>query len=180
MIYLKLFFIFAKIGLFSFGGGIAMLPIIYQNAKAFNLMNQSEFENLVAVSQVTPGPISVNAATYVGYNSAGFLGAFVATFGVVLPSFCIVSLVYYFIIKFRNSKIVGFAFEGIKPVTAGLMAAATVFVARGVLITFNPFPIIVIIVTLILMFFKKLGPISIIALSGVFGVGLKILGNFIL
>ena len=71
MIYLELFLVFARIGIFGFGGGIAMLPMIYQGAQEFGLMSQAEFANLVAVSQVTPGPVAVNAATYVGYHCAG-------------------------------------------------------------------------------------------------------------
>ena len=75
MIYLQLFLVFARIGLFGFGGGMAMLPMIYQGAKTFDLMSAAEFSNLVAISQVTPGPIAVNAATYVGYHCAGAAGA---------------------------------------------------------------------------------------------------------
>ena len=96
MIYLQLFLVFAKIGLFGFGGGMAMLPMIYQGAKTFGLMSADEFSNLVAISQVTPGPIAVNAATYVGFNCAGYSGAAVATFGVALPSFILVTLACYF------------------------------------------------------------------------------------
>ena len=92
MIYLKLFLLFAKIGVVGFGGGNAMLPLIYQGANNLNLMSESEFSNLVAIAQVTPGPIAVNAATYVGYNTAGFAGALVATFGVALPSFVLVMI----------------------------------------------------------------------------------------
>lgn len=169
MIYLKLFFVFAKIGLFGFGGGMAMLPIIYQNAKDFGFMTQAQFENLVAIAQATPGPISVNAATYVGYNAAGYLGALVATFGVAFPSFILVTLAYYFITKFRESRAIEGAFYGIRPVTAGLIGAAFLFVARGVFTGFAPVPIIIFAVTVALMYFKKLGPIPIIILAGIAG-----------
>ena len=102
MIYLQLFLVFAKIGLFGFGGGMAMLP----GAKTFSLMSADEFSNLVAISQVTPGPIAVNAATYVGFNCAGYTGAAVATFGVALPSFILVTLACYFIRKFKDSQVI--------------------------------------------------------------------------
>ena len=87
MIYVTLFAMFFRIGLFSFGGGLAMLPLIFQSVKDFGMMTTSEFSDLVALSQVTPGPIAVNAATYVGFNGAGIPGALAATLGVALPSF---------------------------------------------------------------------------------------------
>ena len=86
MIYITLFVMFFRIGLFSFGGGLAMLPLIFQSVKDFGMMTASEFSDLVALSQVTPGPIAVNAATYVGFNGAGIPGALAATLGVALPS----------------------------------------------------------------------------------------------
>ena len=76
MIYVTLFVMFFRIGLFSFGGGLAMLPLIFQSVKDFGMMTASEFSDLVALSQVTPGPIAVNAATYVGFNGAGIPGGF--------------------------------------------------------------------------------------------------------
>jgi chromate transporter len=131
MIYLKLFLVFARIGLFGFGGGMAMLPMIYQGAEAFNLMSREEFSDLVAISQVTPGPIAVNAATYVGYHAAGVPGALVATLGVSLPSFLLVLLVCYFLQRFRESRLVEGAFTGIRPVTVGLIASAVVFMGQS-------------------------------------------------
>ena len=131
MIYLKLFLVFARIGLFGFGGGMAMLPMIYQGAEHFGLMSREDFSDLVAISQVTPGPIAVNAATYVGYHAAGMPGAAVATLGVALPSFLLVLLVCYFITRFRNSRLVEGAFTGIRPVTVGLIASAVVFMGQS-------------------------------------------------
>ena len=90
MIYVTLFVMFFRIGLFSFGGGLAMLPLIFQSVKDFGMMTASEFSDLVALSQVTPGPIAVNAATYVGFNGAGIPGALAATLGVALPSFILI------------------------------------------------------------------------------------------
>ena len=93
MIYLYLFTVFFRIGIFSFGGGLAMLPLIFQSVQSFGIMSAHEFSNLVALSQVTPGPIAVNAATYVGFNYAGIPGAAVATLGVCVPSFILVLIV---------------------------------------------------------------------------------------
>lgn len=169
MIYLKLFLVFAKIGLFGFGGGMAMLPMIYQGAKSFGLMSADEFSNLVAISQVTPGPIAVNAATYVGYNCAGVPGALAATLGVALPSFVLVTLVFYFIQKFKESKLVSGAFDGIRPVTAGLIGAAVVFMGQSAFASFNPASAIIALATIFLVGKLKLSPIVIVIASGVIG-----------
>ena len=99
MIYVTLFVMFFRIGLFSFGGGLAMLPLIFQSVKDFGMMTASEFSDLVALSQVTPGPIAVNAATYVGFNGAGIPGALAATLGVALPSFILILIVVQFLVN---------------------------------------------------------------------------------
>lgn len=169
MIYLKLFLVFAKIGLFGFGGGVAMLPVIYQNAKLFQLIDKGQFDNLVAIAQATPGPISVNAATYVGYNAAGVSGALVATMGVALPSFILVSLSYYFIRTFKDSRIVDGVFYGIRPVTVGLVASAAVFIGQGVIASSGVVPVVIFLVALGLMFVKKISPIIIILGAAVVG-----------
>lgn len=169
MIYLQLFFVFAKIGLFGFGGGMAMLPIIYQGAKQFGLMSADEFSSLVAISQVTPGPIAVNAATYVGFSCGGTLGAFAATFGVALPSFILVITVCYFINKFKESRIIDGAFVGIRPVTAGLIAAAVIFMGESAFAGLNPVAIVISAATVILAGKFKVSPIAIIIGAGVLG-----------
>lgn len=169
MIYLKLFLVFAKIGLFGFGGGMAMLPMIYQGAKSFGLMSADEFSNLVAISQVTPGPIAVNAATYVGYNCAGFAGALAATLGVALPSFLLVTLVFFFVTKFKESRLVKGAFDGIRPVTVGLIAAAVIFMGQSAFAEFNLSVAAITLATVILVGKFKISPILIVVVSGVIG-----------
>lgn len=169
MIYLKLFFVFARIGLFGFGGGIAMLPMIYQGAKTFGLMTAEEFSNLVAISQVTPGPIAVNAATYVGYHCAGVAGAVAATLGVAFPSFVLVLLVCYFITRFQESQMVEGAFTGIRPVTAGLIGAAVVFMAQSLESGFDAVTAALIVGTVILVGKFKLSPIPIVIGAGLIG-----------
>ena len=89
MIYLQLFLSFFKIGLFGFGGGLAILSLIQMEVERYGWMSQQEFVDIVAVSQVTPGPIGINCATYVGYTTAGFWGSVLATFAIVLPSLII-------------------------------------------------------------------------------------------
>ncbi|WP_312647327.1 chromate transporter [Aminipila sp.] len=134
MIYLTLFFSFFRIGIFSFGGGLAMLPLIFQTVQQFGFMSAEEFSNLVALSQVTPGPVAVNAATFIGYNFAGVTGAVCATLGVALPSFLLIITVIKFLDRFNNNKGIEAAFSGIRPATVGLIAAAAVFVGESALI----------------------------------------------
>ncbi len=129
MIYL-LFIMFLRIGFFSFGGGYVMLPLIYQGIQEFGVMSAREFSDLVALSQITPGPIAINAATYVGYNSAGIPGAAAATIGVALPSFILVILVSHFMNRFKESQGLNAVLAGIRPATVGLLAAAVVFLSE--------------------------------------------------
>lgn len=169
MIYIKLFLVFAKIGIFGFGGGMAMLPMIYQGAENFGLMSSEEFSNLVAISQVTPGPIAVNAATYVGYNCAGVTGAVVATLGVALPSFILVLIVASFIQGFRKNKLVEGAFAGIRPVTAGLIASAAVIMGQSAFASETVIPVIICILTVFAVSKLKISPIIIIIVSAICG-----------
>ena len=124
MIFWQLFLSFFKVGLLGFGGGLAIVRLIYDSIQPFLDMSQETFANIVAISQITPGPLAVNTATYVGYEAAGVGGSVAATFGVILPAFIIVSLVCRTIQKFRDSKIVNGALSGIRPATMGLIAAA--------------------------------------------------------
>ncbi len=183
--YLTLFYIFFKIGLFSFGGGLVMLPLIFQEIQIFNIMPAREFSNLVALSQMTPGPIAVNAATYVGQNYAGIPGAVVATVGVSLPSFLIVILIAKFLNKFRYNKIVQGVLSGIRPATIGLLASAVIFLAQSSIVDEGFFSqqmlndplkyihlpsVIIFAVTIFLAVRFKIGPISLTVLGGIIGV----------
>ena len=124
MIFWQLFISFFKVGLLGFGGGLAIVRLIYDSIQPFLDMSQETFANIVAISQITPGPLAVNTATYVGFEAAGIGGSAAATFGVILPAFLIVSLVCRTIQKFRDSKIVNGALQGIRPATMGLIGAA--------------------------------------------------------
>lgn len=125
-----LFLMFARIGFFSYGGGMAMLPLIFQSVKSFGVMSGQELSDLVALSQVTPGPIAVNAATYVGMKAAGLGGAAMATLGVTLPSFVLMLLAMRFIDRCRKSLLVQGALRGMRAVVVGLIASAAAFVAE--------------------------------------------------
>jgi chromate transporter len=134
MIFLSLFWTFFRIGVVGFGGGYAMLPLIFQSVERFGVMSADAFARFVALSQATPGPISVNAATYTGFYAAGFLGALVATVGIAAPSFICVLLVLRFMERFEQSRTLQSAFAGIRPVTVGLIASAAVFMADSTLV----------------------------------------------
>ena len=124
MILWDLFISFFKVGLLGFGGGLAIVRLIYDSIQPFMDMSRETFANIVAISQITPGPLAVNTATYVGFEAAGIGGSAAATFGVILPAFLIVSLVCRTIQKFRDSKVVNGALQGIRPATMGLIGAA--------------------------------------------------------
>lgn len=134
MIYLQLFYIFFKVGIFGFGGGYAILPMIYQEVQTFGILTAADFSNLVALSQVTPGPIAINAATYVGFRSAGLIGSVIATTAVALPSLLLIMIALAFINHFRNNVCVQSVLKGIKPATVGLMASAFGFMAMTALV----------------------------------------------
>jgi Chromate transport protein ChrA len=184
MPFINLFIMFFRIGLFSFGGGYAMLPLIFQGVQEFGIMTKSEFSRLVAISQVTPGPIAVNAATYVGFKYAGFGGAAVATLGVTLPSFVLILIVMHFIKKFEESKALNAVLAGIRPATVGLIASAVIFLAEtsifnGPLLSggllanpaeyINILPCILFIVTIVLSGKFNIGPIKLTILAGIVG-----------
>ncbi|MDR2588196.1 MAG: chromate transporter, partial [Spirochaetales bacterium] len=127
---LSLLWSFFKIGLLSFGGGYAMVPMMEGEIASRGWLAAREFADIVAISQMTPGPIAVNAATYVGFRVAGFAGSAAATLGVCLPSFILVIVTAHFLRKFKESLFVSSLLGGIRPATVGLIAAAVVFFAR--------------------------------------------------
>lgn len=137
MIYLSLFITFFKIGLFSFGGGYAMIPMIEKEIESHKWLSSSEFIDIIAIAEMTPGPIAVNSATFVGFKTAGVLGGLFATLGVALPSLIIVLLISQFFFKYFNHPIKDSIFYGVRPVIAGLIFSAAIFVAKTALIKQN-------------------------------------------
>ena len=111
----SIFLTFMKIGAFTFGGGYAMIPLIQKEAvENHKWVTDEDILNVVAIAESTPGPIAINAATFVGYQVAGFTGAVVATLGVVLPSFLVILAISYVLQQFRDLKAVAYAFRGIR------------------------------------------------------------------
>ena len=180
MKYLILFWVFFKIGAFTCGGGYAMLPLVQEEVLSHGWLSWEEIVNFIAVSESTPGPFAVNMSTYVGQETAGILGAFCATFGVVLPSFGIVLAVARCFDRFQNSRIVKGCMSGLKPAVVGMIGAAlfstgsAVFFPEGVSlgnmlqVSFGVSAVIFV-VSLVLAF-RKAHPILVIVLSGVLGI----------
>lgn len=121
MIYLQLFWTFFKIGLFTFGGGYAMIPLISQEVVGLNWLTEAQLINYIGISEATPGPFAINIATFVGATQGGFLGAVCSTLGVVLPSFIIILLVASIFRHFEENKFVNGALRGINPVVYALI-----------------------------------------------------------
>lgn len=129
MIYWQLFFTFLKVGAFAFGGGYAMLSLIGDSVVEYGWMTEQELLNFIGEETVVPGPIAVNMATYVGYNQAGFLGALLATIGVVLPSFIIILLVAACIKSLLKYPPVKTFIASMRPALAGLILSVAVTMA---------------------------------------------------
>ena len=118
--YLELFLTFAKIGFFTFGGGYAMIPLIQKEAgERRQWITSDELLEIVAIAESTPGPIAINAATFIGSRRAGFFGAFFATLGMVLPSFGVILLLSFLLQEFQSFRPVAYAFRGVR---AGVLA----------------------------------------------------------
>ena len=137
----KLYWIFFKIGFFTYGGGYAMIPLLQEElVRQYKLISAAEFGNILAIAQVTPGPIGINAATYIGYQYSGVIGALVGTTGLMVPSIIIISLVVRFVKAFEESHAVKGALSGIRPAVLGMIAAAVIFFAEMSVFT-APLPV---------------------------------------
>ena len=124
MIYLRLFWEFFKVGLFSIGGGLATLPFLYSLGAKTGWFGTADVANMLAISESTPGPIGVNMATYVGFDCGGVLGGVIATLGLVTPSVIVIVLIAMALQAFRTNRYVNAAFYTLRPASTGLIAAA--------------------------------------------------------
>lgn len=124
MIYLRLFVEFFKTGLFAVGGGLATIPFLTDIGQKTGWFSYADLANMIAVSESTPGPMGVNMATYVGYQSAGILGSIIATLGLITPSIIVILMIAAILNKFRESAVVKGLFYGLRPASTGLIAAA--------------------------------------------------------
>lgn len=185
MIYLKLIWAYLKIGLFGFGGGYAMLALIERAIVGPGWITEQMFTDIVAVSQMTPGPIGINSATYIGYVAPGVsdpalsgafwgvLGSLLCTLVVVVPSFVLVLYTSHFISRHRESAFVKGVFSGLRPVVVGLIASAALLLMNGANFGTETYAVtasvIICAVAFCLVFFAKIHPILVIILAGIAG-----------
>ena len=179
MIYLELFLTFFLIGMFTIGGGYSMLPLIQnQVVNVHGWINETTFTDIVAISQMTPGPIGINSATYIGYEVLlesgasefmSILGSFTATFAVVLPSFIIVLLLCKVYETWKNHPIFRGVMSGLRPAVIGLIGTAAITLATPEnFIDWKSFVICA--VAFIALYFKKIGPFAIIGIGAIVGL----------
>lgn len=186
MIYLQLFLTFLKIGVVSFGGGYAMIPLIQSEVVGMGWLNVSEILNFIAVAESTPGPIAINMSTFVGASQGGILGALCATLGVVLPSFIIILIVASVIKGLLKFAGVQAFLDGLKPVVVGLILGTAITILMQVFFAFENVKVstlsfdykavmIFAIVCLTSIFYKKktkksISPILLIIISAILGL----------
>lgn len=185
MIYLQLIWSYLKIGLFGFGGGYAMLSLIEKEIVGPGWITGQMFTDIVAISQMTPGPIGINSATYIGYvapgnaNPAfdtplwGVLGSLLCTLVVILPSFILVAKTSRFITRHHESGVIKGIFSGLRPVVVGLIASAALLLMNGENFGRETGDIIksvsICVAAFCMVMFTKLHPIFIIILAGIAG-----------
>ena len=196
MIYLRLFWEFFMVGLFSVGGGLATLPFLYSLGAKTGWFSTADVANMLAVSESTPGPIGVNMATYAGFDCAGVLGGVVATLGLVTPSVIVIVLIAMALQAFRTNKYVDAAFYTLHPASTGLIAAAGWSVFALVLVNLDAYRAsyqqadllqwknlilfaVIWVLTNLVKPLKKLHPVVLLALSAVVGLVLRLGGGLL-
>lgn len=193
MIYLRLFWEFFKVGLFSVGGGLATLPFLYSLGAKTGWFSTADVANMLAVSESTPGPIGVNMATYAGFDCAGVFGGVVATLGLVTPSVIVIVLIAMVLQAFRTNKYVDAAFYTLHPASTGLIAAAGWSVFALVLVNLDAYRAsyhfadllqwknlilfaVIWVLTNLVKPLKKLHPVVFLALAAVVGIVFRLGG----
>ncbi len=171
MLYLKLCFVFLKIGLFNFGGGYAMISFIQNEVVAKNAwLTASEFTDIVAVSQMTPGPLGINMATYAGYAVSGnIFGSALATFCLCLPSFLLMLFFSRWLVRHHSDNSLKQIFSVLKPATVGLIAAAALVLCNADNFT-GWKSLLVFTASFLALYRYKVSPLKIIAASGALGL----------
>lgn len=167
-LYIKLFFQFFHIGVFSFGGGYATLPFLYHISDKYHWFSHSQLTDMIALSSITPGPVGVNMATFSGYITGGIAGAFIATFAIMIPSFIFVTIVYNILDKFKTNSYVINAVKALKPAGCALLSAVGIkllFTSNLHLLGF-----LCLIAFLISGFIKKQDPIFYLGISAIYGL----------
>ena len=179
--YLSLFLTMLKIGLFTFGGGYAMIAMLENEfVEKKKWLDKDEFLDVAAIAESTPGPIAINAATYIGYTNSGIIGSMIATLGICIPSFVIIYAISLFFDAFLSFTLVAYAFKGIQICVVYLILTAGLKMLKQIKKT--TFNVIIISLTLICMivfslFAVKFSTIFYILISGACGVAVYLLGK---
>ena len=185
MIYLQLFLSFLQIGLFSFGGGYAAMPLIQsQVVTAHGWLSMSEFTDLITISQMTPGPIAINSATFVGIKIAGLPGALVATIGCILPSCILVTLIAGLYLKYQNVNALQSVLNSLRPAVVAMIASAGISIlvtafwgseTHAVLAETNWTLVIIFAVCILLLRKFKMNPIWVMLLAGIMNAAVSLI-----
>ena len=184
MIYLQLFLSFLQIGALSFGGGYASMPLIEaQIVTGHGWLTMTEFSNLVTIAEMTPGPIAVNAATFVGTKVAGVLGAMVATAGCILPACVLVMLIARLYLKYRNLTVLQSVLGSLRPAVVAMIASAGLTILMNafwgsrtvVLANTNYVMVAIFLLSFVLLRKTKLSPIAVMVLAGVLNLAVSLI-----
>ena len=160
---------FIKLGFFSFGGGYVMIPLIQREIiENKGWLELEEFLDIMAIAEMTPGPLSINFATFVGYKLDGVSGSILATLGVVLPSLLLVLIIAFFLNKYMEKDNIKFFFKGIRPAVLGLILSAAIFI--GYRTIEDIFGIFIAFVICLLLLYKRWHPLFLILLSALGGI----------
>ncbi|ABY93620.1 MAG: Chromate transporter [Caldanaerobacter subterraneus] len=169
MIYLSLFWAFFKVGAFSFGGGYAMIPLIKKEIiDIHHWLSVDQFLDIIAISQMTPGPIAINAATFVGYKVGGFWGSAAATIGVTAPSFLIIIILALLIIRYRHLPWLDAFFKGVRPAVIALIVQAAYSVGKSSFTGIKD--MLVAAVVFVGLYLLKINPLIIIVMAAILGI----------
>jgi len=169
MIYLSLFWAFFKVGAFSFGGGYAMIPLIKKEIiDIHHWLSMDQFLDIIAISQMTPGPIAINTATFVGYKVGGFWGSAAATLGVTSPSFLIIIILALLIIKYHHLPWLDAFFKGVRPAVITLIVQAAYSVGKSSFTGIKD--MLVAAVVFVGLYLFKINPLIIIVMAAILGI----------
>ena len=190
MIYLQLFFSFLQIGMFSFGGGYAAMPLIQEQVVSrHGWLDMGEFTNLITISQMTPGPIAINSATFVGTKIAGISGAVVSTLGCILPSCILVTLLAWMYLKYQKMDLLQSVLQSLRPAVVAMIGSAGISILVTAfwssegdtvirLAQTNWSLVVIFIISLILLQKGKKNPIFVMVLAGVMKVAVALVEKF--
>ena len=189
MIFLELFLTFFKIGIFTFGGGYAMIPLIQEEVVGRGWLPLEELVNFIAVSESTPGPFAINIATYVGSSQAGVLGAVCSTLGVVTPSFIVILVIALLYEKLNAQRIMSYPLTGLRPAVIGLIGAAALSIGYKVffpdgfafssLIGISFIASVLIFAFALFALLKKKSPIAVIGVCAALGIAAGYIGELV-